>query len=229
MSLYTIYNNDRRIKVKPDQLNRQSLGQAFGLFPKSVYLISEDGELETADECGVFVDLRSFIKYEVRGNTMPSDQSLSAAENIGMSRSPSIHATVASGSKTRPKGISIKAKWPAKPPGVTANSKDEWTKNIEVHHHNNGNLVKFSNFPINLKESTANTRQISQLLSIEAFSGEKVILLDNDNLQIPDTTASRGQLHGTCNYIFVVCVIDFLLSAIMTFDFCSMYLCMPIA
>uniref|UniRef100_A0A1X7UYK5 Uncharacterized protein n=1 Tax=Amphimedon queenslandica TaxID=400682 RepID=A0A1X7UYK5_AMPQE len=75
-------------------LNRQSLGQAFGLFPKSVYLISEDRELETADECGVFVDITSFIKYEVHGNTMPSDQSLSAAESIGIagaaykSRSP---------------------------------------------------------------------------------------------------------------------------------------------
>uniref|UniRef100_A0A1X7V3C3 Uncharacterized protein n=1 Tax=Amphimedon queenslandica TaxID=400682 RepID=A0A1X7V3C3_AMPQE len=133
MSLCTIHNNDRRIKVKPDQLNRQSLGQAFGLFPKNLYLISEDRELETADECGVFVEITSFVKYEVHGNTMPSDQSSSAAESIGIagaayqSRSPISHATVAS-IKTWPKGISIKAKWAAKPPGVTVNSKNKWTK-----------------------------------------------------------------------------------------------------
>lgn len=74
---------------------------------------------------------------------------------------------------------------------VTAANKEDWTKNIEVHHHSNGNLIN-SNFPIILNGTTANTKQISQILSVEAFGGEKVILLDNDNLQIPDTTASRG-------------------------------------
>ena len=192
MSLYTIYNNDLKVKMKHNQLNTRSIGQVFGLFPDSIYLLTEDGTPEFADECGFFVDLRTYNMYEVHVNSIQSDQSCSSAAKTMTTPCPHSSRSPATSIKTRPKGISIKAKWPAKPPGVTAANKEDWTINIKVHHHSNGNLIKFSNFPIILNGTTANTKQISQILSVEAFGGEKVILLDNDNLQIPDTTASRG-------------------------------------
>ena len=91
-----------------------------------------------------------------------------------------------------PRGISIKAKWPAKPPAVAAKECTKWTKSIKVNQVSNRELKKFSNFPIMLNEMSATILHISQQLSCEIFAGKKVVLLDNDNLPIPDTTASRG-------------------------------------
>uniref|UniRef100_A0A1X7TUX2 RING-type domain-containing protein n=1 Tax=Amphimedon queenslandica TaxID=400682 RepID=A0A1X7TUX2_AMPQE len=108
------------------------------------------------------------------------------------SASATQHANTPPPAVKTPRGISIKAKWPAKPPAVTAKECTEWTKNIEVNHVSNGELKKFSNFPIILSESSATIFHVSQQLSCEVFAGKKVILLDNDNLPIPDTTASRG-------------------------------------
>ena len=85
-------------------------------------------------------------------------------------------------------------KCPAKPPGVTfATGKEEWTKNVQVCNYlkSFGTLRKFSNF---LTESTLSIKQVSQQLSHEAFGGQTVVLLDNDNLKIPDTTASQGMI-----------------------------------
>lgn len=99
---------------------------------------------------------------------------------------------MATTSARTPKGISIKTKWPAKPPGVAAKN-IEWTKGVEVYHFLNGDLKKFSNFPILLTEATASIGHVSEQLSLEVFSGKKVLLLDNDNLPIPETSASRGE------------------------------------
>ena len=100
-------------------------------------------------------------------------------------------ATGATSTRT-PKGISIKTKWPGKPPGVAAKN-IEWTKGIEVYHFLNGDLKKFLNFPILLTEATASIGHVSEQLSFEVFSGKKVLLLDNDNLPTPETLASRGE------------------------------------
>ena len=90
---------------------------------------------------------------------------------------------------------------PAKPPGVAAKA-IEWTKGIEVNQFVNGGLKKFSNFPILLTEATA-TIACAEQLSNEVFSGKKVVLLDNDNLPIPETSASRGKLLWTLNTLYV--------------------------
>ena len=126
--------------------------------------------------------------YEVHGNSIQSDQSCSSAA-ITMNTTPYTRSSrsPATSIKTQPKGISIKAKWPAKPPAA---NKEDWTKNIEVHQHSNGNLIKFSNFPImGLLPTPSKYCRFCQWRLLVA---KQSYCSTNDNLQIPDTAASRG-------------------------------------
>jgi hypothetical protein len=203
---YNLYDDHKKVKLKAEQLTTKNLGQIFGLFPDTIYLMSDDGTVETPDaDTGAFEDLWSFHKYQVHGEFLlpktgeiiGSQQTARAPSTMSSRFMPSgsFLGSSKSGSTPRPpKGISAKTKWPPKKPGVSAGSaKQEWTKNIEVHHYNNGMLQKFSNFPVILAEATATIKHVSQQLSFEAFEGNNVILLDNDNLQVPDTVASRGR------------------------------------
>jgi hypothetical protein len=179
--------------MKEDQLNVRNIGQVFGLFPDSIYLISaEDGSVETPSERGIF-NLLSYLSYEVLGTALKAESQTGSHASKGSPSHRFFASTEATPSARPPRGVSIKTKWPARPPGVTsANSKEEWTKNIQIHHYANGRLNKLSNFPVIVTESSATTKHIAQQLSQEAFGGENVILLDNDNLQVPVTTASKG-------------------------------------
>uniref|UniRef100_A0A1X7T8W7 Uncharacterized protein n=1 Tax=Amphimedon queenslandica TaxID=400682 RepID=A0A1X7T8W7_AMPQE len=89
---------------------------------------------------------------------------------------------------------------PHKPPGVTAaNQCEEWTKNIEIHrfHPQMAELKKVINFPVLMSPETSTISDIAAILSKEAFEGKPVVILDNDNLVVPDTVASRGMLCTT--------------------------------
>ena len=190
---YNLYNNSRKVKLYSEKLNTQTIARVFGLFPDNIFLVAKhNGSVELPDDSGKF-SLKSYNKYEVCGDALkPSDTS------------PVTQPFLVTNTSAPPKlkGISIKTKWPAKPPGVLAKKAMEWTKNIEVNQYNNGELKKFSNFPIILTESTATIMHVSKQLACEAFAGNKVILLDNDNLPIPNTTATKGTC--TCmlyNYI----------------------------
>ena len=61
---------------------------------------------------------------------------------------------------------------------------------IEIHEFSNGELKKTSNFPISLTPDTACIEFISAQVSVELFHGEKVILIDNENLKIPDSSTN---------------------------------------
>ena len=50
-----------------------------------------------------------------------------------------------------------------------------------------------SEHPINISESSASVGQIAEKISIEAFSGRQVKLLNSKNLLIPDVEGTRGE------------------------------------
>ena len=50
-------------------------------------------------------------------------------------------------------------------------------------------IKKNFNLPIILAESTAN---VSRIASAEACDGDSVLILDSDNLRIPDSVGTRG-------------------------------------
>jgi len=68
----------------------------------------------------------------------------------------------------------------------------EWNKSIEVYSLVEGELKKKSNFPLLLTPASACIEYISDQLAFEVFGGENVVLLDNENYQIPDTASTRG-------------------------------------
>ena len=188
MSYYTLYTDTRKIKMKEEQLNLKCISQIFRFFPDSIILVADDGSVEFPDEQGNF-SLASYLSYQVQGDSLAKGPAPCTINSSPLS----LPSTSAARAPVRtPRGISIKAKWPSKPPAVAAKECTEWTKSIEVNQVTNGELKKFSNFPIILSEPSATILHISQQLSCEVFAGKKVILLDNDNLPIPDTTASRG-------------------------------------
>ena len=68
MEVYSLTYQERKIKLKPDQLTIKLIGQIFSLFPDSIILWSpEDGTVETPDESGIFNGLDEFTEYEVEG------------------------------------------------------------------------------------------------------------------------------------------------------------------
>ena len=88
-----------------------------------------------------------------------------------------------------------------KPPGVISQETDlryfdqiHWRKNIEICDYVCGRLKKNSNFPMSLTNETAKVEFIAESISQELFSGEDVVLVDADSLQIRDSTVTRGKL-----------------------------------
>ncbi len=53
-------------------------------------------------------------------------------------------------------------------------------------------IKKKFNLPIILTESTASVSQIVGIVSAEGFEGDSVIILDSQNLRIPDSNGTKG-------------------------------------
>ena len=70
-------------------------------------------------------------------------------------------------------------------------TEEEWRKVIEIHKFSDRELKKQSNFPITLTPSTAKLQYIANVISVELFSGDEVVLLDNENYQIPDSSTTQ--------------------------------------
>ena len=76
--MYTLFTDHRKVKVTEDQLNTKSIGQVFGFFPDSIFLICEDGKQVSPSESGIFTDLRQYYKYEVIGESVKTNQQIFA-------------------------------------------------------------------------------------------------------------------------------------------------------
>ena len=50
--MYMLFTDHRKVKVTKDQLNTKNIGQVFGFFPDSIFLICEDGKLISPSESG---------------------------------------------------------------------------------------------------------------------------------------------------------------------------------
>ena len=54
-------------------------------------------------------------------------------------------------------------------------------------------IKKTFNLPLILTEETSTVNKVADLASAEAFGGDAVIILDSDNLRIPDSAGTRGE------------------------------------
>ena len=51
-------------------------------------------------------------------------------------------------------------------------------------------MRKTLNLPITLSEKTASVNPVAEIVSLESFEGEEVVLLDSDNIKIPDSAGT---------------------------------------
>ena len=186
-----------------------------------MFLISEDdNSVESPNEDGRFIGLYSFTtSYEVKGDPIPDDASfeenISSKQIAGQKRRLSSmplslsQTTVAAGPGYS--GFKFRAK-KSKPPGVEASGKlkDSWRKTVDVCSVVEGSLKKVSNHPVTLTPSTACIEAISNIVSAEAFHGETIVLLDKDNLKIPDNKTTRSeQLHSKTTILRLVITLHY--------------------
>ena len=54
-------------------------------------------------------------------------------------------------------------------------------------------IKKTFNLPLTLTEQTSSVSGVADIASAEAFGGEPVVILDSENLRIPDSIGTRGK------------------------------------
>ena len=64
---------------------------------------------------------------------------------------------------------------------------------------------KTFNLPLTLTEDTSTVNKVADLASAEAFGSDDVIILNSDNLRIPDSAETRGE----CTKFMVVNDLDY--------------------
>lgn len=70
----------------------------------------------------------------------------------------------------------------------SADSGQSLTKTVEVcYDPSNSSIKKSFNLPLTLTEQTATVTKIADITSAEAFDGDSVVMLDSENLRLPDS------------------------------------------
>ena len=67
-----------------------------------------------------------------------------------------------------------------------------WIKKIEICTFQGSQLNKWFDLEILLTKSTATVGDVAECISEEAFDGDEVVLLDSENVQIEDSSVTRG-------------------------------------
>ncbi len=205
MSQYVSFQG-KQVKLKDSQLCTRIIGKVFGVYPDSVILVGDDGTVEVPDEQGNFTDLSSFTDYEVQGESAQSAQSSGSSQHafvpISKRGKETVHRMVKAGKRWNPLSLTTRGKTStSKPPGVTMADKRKvaWQKTIEICAFNDSfHLEKQMNYPLDLTPATANITSVSDILSADVFNGQGCVLLDVDNLKIPDSATTRGMHVPSC-------------------------------
>ena len=208
-------SNGTSVKLRDSQLNTETLGKFFNLFPQSIFLIADDGSVATPDsQTGEFdtYDINSDIVWTINGDTTkPASAAIGQVGEIlgkpGTSyayQQPSTEAGPSSSHKRKwkPRYTSTVLKSSGyKPPGATKPESSKkpgrqvgeiWTKTIEICTYEDSIIKKTFNLPISLSEKGSTVSGVAAVVASEAFGEEPVVLLDADNLVIPDSGGTRG-------------------------------------
>ena len=192
----------------------ETLGKVFNIASATIFLEGDDGTVATPGEDG------TFDTFEMNCDVWTICGSPSVTqEGPGGSASSSItrQQTKAGGGKWRPSvGSSIVASSSiATPPVGNRVSKHEskkasggggpgqsWTKTVEIccYELSSACIKKTFNLPLTLNKNTATVTRIADIISAEAFEGDVVVLLDSENVRIPDGLGTRGiyDNYSTC-------------------------------
>ena len=206
---YSLRNDKLSVKLRESQMSASTIGKIFNVFPQSIVLIGDDGSVATPDASGEFscLDLSYETSWTVNGDpSKPDDGSKCRPGSSGVLyayQQPALSSLPGTSG-----GHMISKKWKPstslsltrnKPPGVAKQegkkSAPSWTKTLEICSYDPLEAVfkKTFNLPLTLTEETSTVNKVADLASAEAFGGDAVIILDSDNLRIPDSAGTRGE------------------------------------
>lgn len=204
------------VRIRSTQFNAKAVGRVFNFFPQSVYLVGDDGSVELPDDDGNFdvENMNASLIWTCSGDcSKPVD---GQAQSRWLQPGPSYayqptdearereredRSKRSSSGKWKPKFTTslLSANRQKKPPGVEKQeaslrhgSQLAWTKTIEICRVEGTKIKKTFNLPVSLTERAARVERVAEFVSGEAFEGAAVVLLDSDNLRIPDSTGTRG-------------------------------------
>ena len=188
--LFTLTKDTVTVKLKPTQMRTETIGES-----DSIFLIGDDGTVATAED-GNFnsFEMESDIGWTVSGNTV------STAINL---QQPKLSLSSSSSSKWKPGGSGSipQSPLPSLKKGKNFTSKSHvpstglsWTKSVGICSYDvsSDSIKKNYNLPIILTENTASVSKIADIVSAEGFDEDPVVVIDSENLRIPDSKGTKG-------------------------------------
>ena len=187
-------SESKRVRIKTSQVTPALLGKVFSFFPGSVFLISDSGQVVTADSEGNFDPAELEAEdWNCHGNSITPPGGNPANPLIEDSENRSENRDFKYCYQQRGKQKNTKGKWTpypklpptrsSKPPGVVSEQLFEWNKTIEIFRYRDSSWEKTGNFPIRLNERKATVPSVGNIASQEAFGGKECVILDLDFLK----------------------------------------------
>lgn len=209
------------VRIRASQLNARAIGRVFNLFPESVFLVAGDGSVELPGDDGCFQTdtMDSSLVWTCDGDSSKPVHQGSQWQQQGESQpGPSgFQYAYQPADETRQRerfqrqqrsGSKSAGKWKPKfststlrgRPSMEVRSHQPmptlaWTKTVEICALEGSQLKKSFNLPLSLTESSATVVCVADFVSNEAFDGAAAVLLDAENLLIPDSVGTRGSYY----------------------------------
>ena len=183
---YTLEMGEKRYRLKRSQLTTAVIGRLFGLQRSSVFLVSDDGDVETPNNEGEFKDISDFPVWRIEVG--PSEAASHSSGSQVQSQRWSLGQPFYQPAGQSPEASASSSKWHPK----NAVGKPKWQKNIEVFELRNGRPKHVYTHPLTLDDKTANVPAVAAKLSEEAFHCNSVALVDVKNRTVPDVEGTKG-------------------------------------
>ena len=200
------------VRIQSGQLNARSIGRVFNVFPQSVFLVADDGSVIPDEDGNLNVDnMDASFVWTCDGDSSRPAESAAGTSLYGspFAYQPLEASMAITERKTRnrwaPKFNTSMLR--AQNSGQHANEAKQWvdslvdltwTKNIEICSFEGSDVKKLFTLPISLTEKSASVSSVSKFVSQEGFEGHAVVLLDSENLKIPDTFGTCGKISCSC-------------------------------
>lgn len=200
---YSVKNDSFSVRLRPTQMSVDTLAKIFSLSTSSIFLVADDGAVATSDDDGSFntYEMSTDVCWIVNGHGSSSSSSSACGQQAKLEKwRPATQVYVQDRRVLSLKKSSSFSKPEKKGSGSTGTG--SWTKTVEVCVFDicSSTIKKTFNLPLTLTESTASVTKISDITSAEAFDGDCVVLLDSENLRIPDNIGTRGMLSSLFGY-----------------------------
>ena len=183
-------------------MNAETISKIFNVFPHSIVLVGDDGTVATPNEDGDFslYQMSSDITWSLNGDSSKPTENVIPRPSTSYAyqqpmRASDVYDTAKS--KWKPSGMFAHHK----PPGVTKQESKKsvhgisWTKTVEICRFDSTDMTIKKTFNLPL---TLTVTGVGDIASAEAFGGDPVVILDSENLRIPDSIGTRGKYN---NYI----------------------------